>query len=163
MVEFRESSVDADDAHELLAEYFAFRAAGFPAAQGSYRIVFPTAAHFEPPRGAFLIVEDEGLLVDDAGAAVGCGGIRLIDLADHPAAAEIKHLWLQPPLRGRGIGRQLLAELERRAVALGAQSLVLDTNESLTAAGALYRSSGFAEVPPYNDNVNATTWFAKRL
>lgn len=156
MVEFRESSVDADDANELLAEYFAFRAAGFPEAQGRYRTVLPTAEHFTPPRGAFLVVDDEG-------AAVGCGGIRLIDLVDHEAAAEIKHLWLKPHRRGRGIGRLLLAELEHRAIALGARSLVLDTNESLEAAGALYRSSGFADMPPYNDNPNATTWFAKQL
>lgn len=156
MLTFRESPVDDPTAHALLTEYFKFRAAGFPSAQGVYRTVFPTRAEFEPPRGLFVLVEDEGV-------AVGCGGIRRIDLADHPAAAEIKHLWLQPSLRSRGFGRLLLVELERRAVALGAQRLVLDTNDSLTAAGALYRSAGFAEVPAYNDNANATTWFAKAL
>ena len=156
MVRFREASVDDADAHALLAEYFECRAASFPVAQGTYRTVFPVAQNFEPPVGTFLVVEEDGV-------AVGCGGIRLIDLADHPAAAEIKHLYLQPHLRGRGMGRLLLAELEGRAATLEAQHLVLDTNESLTAAGALYRSSGYSEVPPYNDNANATTWFAKQV
>ena len=156
MVTFRESSVDDPIAHALLTEYFEFRTAGFPAKRGAYRTVFPTAAQFEPPVGVFLLVDDEE-------HAVGCGGIRHIELADHPNAAEIKHLWLQPQFRSRGVGRLLLAELQRHAVALGAQRLVLDTNDSLTSAGALYRSAGFVDVPAYNDNANATTWFAKLL
>ena len=156
MVTFRESSLDDPTARALLTAYFEFRAAGFPSAEGTYRTVFPMPAEFEPPRGVFVLVEDDGV-------AVGCGGIRRIELADHPNAAEVKHLWLQPQLRSRGFGRLLLAELQRHAVALGAQRLVLDTNDSLTAAGALYRGAGFAEVAPYNDNPNATTWFAKAL
>jgi GNAT superfamily N-acetyltransferase len=62
-----------------------------------------------------------------------------------------------------GVGRALLAELERRALALGATELVLDTNDSLEAAGSLYRSSGFEPSEPYNGNPNATAWFRKSL
>jgi hypothetical protein len=40
---------------------------------------------------------------------------------------------------------------------------VLDTHASLASALALYRSSGWDEVPPYNDNPDATHWFAKSL
>jgi hypothetical protein len=32
---------------------------------------------------------------------------------------------------------------------------VLDTNATLEAAQGLYRSSGYLEVAPYNDNPNA--------
>lgn len=56
-----------------------------------------------------------------------------------------------------------MAELERAAAELGAAWIVLDTNESLTVAQQLYRTSGYEDVPPYNDNPNATHWFAKRL
>lgn len=156
MASWRESSVDEASAHALLAEYFASRAAGFPAAQGTYRTVFPTAEQFVPPRGVFLVVEDDG-------ADVGCGGIRSLDLGDGLATFEVKHLWLQPHTRGRGLGRALLHELESRARSFGGERLVLDTNESLQAAGQLYRSSGFRTIPPYNDNRNATTWYAKSL
>ncbi|TPW94776.1 PadR family transcriptional regulator, partial [Schumannella luteola] len=45
----------------------------------------------------------------------------------------------------------------------GATEAVLDTNANLTAAGSLYRTSGYVEIPPYNDNPNATTWFRKEL
>jgi GNAT superfamily N-acetyltransferase len=93
---------------------------------------------------------------------VGCGGIRRIELDDAPTF-EVKHLWLQPHVRRLGYGRALLNELERRAVEFGGKQLVLDTNQVLEAAGELYRSAGFVDVPPYNDNANATNWYAKDL
>ncbi|MGN6197954.1 GNAT family N-acetyltransferase, partial [Humibacter sp.] len=68
-----------------------------------------------------------------------------------------------PSARGKGAGRALLAELERRALEFGARRLVLDTNESLEAAGNLYRTSGYVSIEPYNDNPNATHWYAKAV
>ena len=161
MVSWREAAVDDLAAQSLLTEYFASRALGFPAEQGEYRPVFPKAADFTPPRGVFLVVEGEDLAGE--AADVGCGGIRMIELADGETTVEVKHLWVQPHVRGGGVGRALLHVLERRAVALGATRLVLDTNASLEAAGGLYRSSGFVEIEAYNDNPNATNWFAKKL
>ena len=159
---WREAAVDEPAAHALLAEYFAARALSFPASQGEYRTVFPNPADFVPPRGVFLVVEGEDLPGD--AADVGCGGIRrLDDAADGSVRYEVKHLWLQPHTRGSGLGRALLAELERRAREFGAAVVVLDTNESQEAAASLYRSSGYVEVPPYNNNANATNWFEKRL
>jgi ribosomal protein S18 acetylase RimI-like enzyme len=165
MVSFREVSVDDDSARALLTEYFGARAQSFPATQGTYRTTFPTPTDFVPPRGVFLVVEGEDLAGD--ASDVGCGGIRLLDSPDvSPDSAgiyEVKHLWLQPHTRGLGLGRALLAELEARARQLGATALVLDTNVSLEAAGGLYRSSGFVEVPAYNNNPNANLWLRKAL
>ncbi len=162
MASWRETSPDDPAARELLREYFAFRAAGFPREMGEYRVAPPDPAQFVPPRGVFLIVEGE----DEAGepADVGCGGIRRIEAPDPgDVRYEVKHVWLEPHVRGRGLGRALLEELERRARAFGATELVLDTNDSLQAAARLYRSSGFRTIPPFNDNPNATTWYGKRL
>ncbi len=162
MPAFREARADDAAAAALLTEYFASRAETFPAGPDAYRTVFPSAEEFEPPRGVFLVVEGEDLAGE--AADVGCGGIRRLSSEDETAPRfEVKHLWLQPHVRRQGLGRLLLAELESRARAFGAAELVLDTNESLAAAGGLYRSSGFEEIPPYNDNPNATHWFAKRL
>jgi len=159
---WREAAVDEPAAHALLAEYFTARALSFPADQGEYRTVFPNPEEFVPPRGVFLIVEGEDLPGD--AADVGCGGIRrLDDAADGTVRYEVKHLWLQPHTRGSGLGRALLAELERRAREFGADVVVLDTNETQEAAASLYRSSGYVEVPPYNANANATNWFEKSL
>ncbi len=161
MVSYREASVDDDAALALLAEYFSSRAESFPATMGQYRATFPAAGDFGPPRGVFLIVEGEDLAGEPAD--VGCGGIRLLDHSAGVTRFEVKHLWLQPHVRGRGLGRQLLDELEVRARAFGASEVVLDTNEAQQAASGLYRSSGYVEIPPYNDNANATHWFAKNL
>lgn len=139
----------------MLAEYFSARELGFTG--GTYRVYTPDPEVFVPPRGVFLLV------VDDEGIVVGCGGIRRLEDTEEGPRFEVKHLWLRPETRGRGWGRVLLTELEQQARVLGAATLVLDTNESLTAAGGLYRSSGFASVPPYNDNPNATHWYAKQL
>ena len=152
MVTWRESGVDEPAAHALLAEYFASRAASFPASMGEYRTVFPSSEQFVPPHGVFLVVELDG-------ADVGCGGIR------HLAGSrfEVKHLWVRPRARGTGLGRSLLAELEHRASTLGAAELVLDTNASQAAAATLYRSTGYVEIEPYNENANATHWFSKPI
>lgn len=158
MLQHREATVDAPEARAMLTAYFAERAEGFPAAQGEYRPTWPEPAQFAPPAGVFVLV------VDDAGRAVGCGGVRRIQRSEEQLVRfEVKHLWLAPEARGGGEGRRLLDQLERRARELGAQELVLDTNRSLEAAGGLYRSSGFSQIEPYNANPNATDWYGKRL
>ncbi|GAA4181162.1 GNAT family N-acetyltransferase [Gryllotalpicola koreensis] len=147
-------------AQELLAEYFEYRIATFPL-MGGYVVKLPDAAVFTLPAGEFV------LALDETGAAIGCGGIRRLPddvLGGEPRAVwEVKHLWVRDAGRGRGTGRALLAELERRAVGHGATTIVLDTNRSLVAANRLYTSSGYLSIPPYNDNGNATTWFRKDL
>jgi GNAT superfamily N-acetyltransferase len=146
---FRPAAVDEPEVQELLGEYFDLRASIF---DGVYTVVSPDPARFTPPAGIFMLV------VDDLGP-VGCGGVRMLD----DERAEVKHLYLRDRARGRGWGRELLAELEAHAVGLGARVVVLDTNATLEAAQGLYRTSGYAEVPAYNDNPNATHWFAKDL
>ncbi|MET1044362.1 MAG: GNAT family N-acetyltransferase [Microbacteriaceae bacterium] len=162
MVSFREVDVTDAAAQVLLTEYFTGRELGFPTEMGQYEVKRPHAEEFRPPRGVFLIVEAEDL-AGDAGD-VGCGGIRMLpSVQGQSVRYEVKHLYLQPHTRGRGYGRLLLEELERRAQAFGAHEVVLDTNASLEAAGSLYRSSGYEEIERYNDNRNATHWFRKQL
>lgn len=133
----------------MLTEYFESREISFVA--GTYRIVFPDPIMFEPPVGVFLLASDDS-------GAIGCGGVRRIA----PGRFEIKHLYLRDATRGRGYGRALLTELERRALGFGVEEFVLDTNETLVAAGQLYRTSGYETIAPYNDNPNATHWYRKR-
>ncbi|RNE62483.1 GNAT family N-acetyltransferase [Cryobacterium tepidiphilum] len=167
MPEFTPVSVTDAGALALLTQYFSDRESSFPSTQGTYRTTFPNPEQFVPPTGLFLLVsEDRGTGSTDAGDTVfvGCGGIRRLETGPgEPVRFEIKHLFLQPHVRGRRWGRVLLAELERRAREMGAEEVVLDTNSSLEAAGALYTRSGYVDVPPYNDNPNATNWYLKRL
>jgi GNAT superfamily N-acetyltransferase len=141
----------SSEAKRLLAAYFAEVQAAFGF---NPDLDSPTPTEeFVPPDGCFLVVRDSD------GAARGCGAVRLLD----PDTAEIKRMWLHPAMRGRGAGWALLVALEAEAVALGASRGVLDTNGTLSSALALYRAAGWTEVPPYNENDNATHWFAKDL
>ena len=139
----------------ILAEYLAMRRATWPAERGTWEVPMPDPAVFAPPRGSFVVAWHGGPVPQ----VVGCGGVRLLD----PERAEVKHLYLREQVRGRGWGRALLVALEREAVRLGASTAVLDTNDTLPAAASLYRSAGYTEVERYNDNPNATHWFAKAL
>ena len=82
---------------------------------------------------------------------------------DAPGTAYLKRMWVAREARGLGLGRRLLAELEDRARALGYRKVRLETEKSLTEAQHLYRSSGYIEVPRFNDEFYAHHWFEKRL
>lgn len=158
MVSITSLAVDDPRAHELLAEYFHSREIGFAHQNTVYTASFPPASVFTPPAGVFLV------LTGDDGADVGCGGIRRIsDDAEGGIRYEVKHLFLTPETRGRGWGRLLLDDLERRAREWDAATLVLDTHHSLEAAAGLYRAAGFVPTERFNDNPNATRWYAKTL
>ena len=154
MITFRAASPADPDARELIQEYFAERAAGFP---GDYRPVLPGADAFRAPDGILLLIEEpeRGL--------IGCGAIRRI--ADGPLGArfEVKHVYTRPAARGLGAGRRLMSELERHARDWGAREIVLDTHHTLEAAAALYARTGFEPIEAYNDNPNATVWLRKVL
>ncbi|MGN9906856.1 GNAT family N-acetyltransferase [Phytohabitans sp. LJ34] len=90
--------------------------------------------------------------------AVGCGALRVRD-----SYAEVKRMWVAPSVRGLGLGRRLLTELEAAAAGRGVRLLRLETNDSLTEAVALYRSAGYREVAPFNDEPYAHHWFEKEI
>ena len=143
----------SEEARSLVAAYVAEVAATFPGGFNPDASVAADPDELTPPRGTFLVVRS------DDGAAVGCGGVKLLD----PDTAEVKRMWLHRSTRGQGLGRRLLDALEAAARELGATRAVLDTNGELAAALALYRTTGWVEVEPYNDNRYATHWFAKTL
>jgi len=113
--------------------------------------VLHSLAEFDPPRGSFLILR----LGDKP---VGCGG--LTPLGD---SGYLKRMWIAPEARGLGLGRKLLVGLEAKARSLGYRSVKLETHQSLAEAQRLYRSSGYREVAPFNDELYAHHWFEKPL
>lgn len=105
-----------------------------------------------PPAGAFLVayVGDE---------PIGCGAIK-----HHPGEpSDIKRMWVAESARGLGIGRRLLADLERLAREHGDDAVRLETNKALVEAIAMYESSGYRRVPAFNDEPFAHYWFEKPL
>lgn len=109
-------------------------------------------AELAGPHGVLLLAR-----VGDEPA--GIGGVRFLDTE----AAEVKSMFVAPAFRGRGLARTLLAELERIARERGCRRVRLDTSDYLTGAVALYRSAGYREVPPYNENAKANLWFERSL
>lgn len=111
-----------------------------------------TADELTPPCGLFLLAR----LHDEP---IGCGALKFVG----NQSAEIKRMWVAGSARGLGIGRRILAELEGHAASHGASLVRLETNGALTEAIGLYRSAGFREVEPFNDEVYAHHWFEKPL
>ena len=95
-------------------------------------------------RGAFLVAYI-------GGQPVGCGAVRRIE----STVAEIKRMYVAPQARGRGVGRQVLLQLEAEARRLGATRLVLETGPRQPEALALYRRAGFIEIPQFGEYVGA--------
>jgi ribosomal protein S18 acetylase RimI-like enzyme len=84
------------------------------------------------------------VLIETAGSADGVAVMRfrpsLWEDADECYLAE---LYVRPPLRGRGLGRQLLTAAMRHASERGATYMDLATTNQDIAAVALYESVGF--------------------
>jgi GNAT superfamily N-acetyltransferase len=91
------------------------------------------AEEFLPPDGELV------LLLQD-GAPVAGGAYRRH--AD-PGTAEVKRMWTSALHRRRGLGRRVLAELERRAAARGYTRMYLTTGPRQPEAKALYLAAGW--------------------
>ncbi len=140
------------DALRCLAQYFAELDVRFRNGFDPKLSLATSDEDFSAPRGCFFVAR---LL----GHAVGCGALRVVDRE----IGEVKRMWVDPRVRGLGIGRKLLIELERRARTLKLKMLRLESNESLEEAHALYRSAGYVEVEPFNNERYAHHWFQKRI
>lgn len=151
-IEFEEADPRAAEAESCLQKYYAELAARFPNGFELHADDAPPAEEFLPPGGCMLVARLFG-------EPVGCGVMRTLA----PGVGEIKRMWLSPQVRGLGLGRRLLRELERAAAARKLSIVRLDTNGSLAEALRLYRASGYREIPRYNDNPYAQHWFEKSL
>jgi len=110
------------------------------------------AVNFNPPKGLFVVASRDG-------DTIGCGAIQHLD----DETAELKRMWVSPHSRGVGLGKRLLAHLELEARQAGCSKVVLDTNESLSEAIAMYLRAGYDPIERYNDNPYAHHWFEKPL
>ena len=112
----------------------------------------PQLDDYVPPAGAFLVAQ----ILDEP---AGCGALRTFA----PGIGEIRRMWVSPEVRGLGVGRRLLETLEQTARERRLRAVRLDTHSSLAEALQLYRSSGYREIPRYNDNPYAHHWLQKSL
>jgi DNA-binding MarR family transcriptional regulator/ribosomal protein S18 acetylase RimI-like enzyme len=151
-VEVRVEPPDGADARACLDAYFKELAARF---ETGFDPSIPHAARPEqltPPAGYFMVARLHGRVA-------GCGALKIVG----DGIAEVKRMWTADFARGQGVARNVLETIEAKARALGIHTLRLETNKALVEAHALYRSAGYREVPPFNEEPYAHLWFAKQL
>ena len=141
----------SDDAGFCIRSYYAELAERFENGFDADAMPVPVS-DFAPPSGLMLVARLHE-------RPVACGALR------HHAGGrtDIKRMWVSSDVRGLGLGKRLLGELERQAALAGARVVRLETNRVLTEAIAMYRSSGYEEVDAFNEEPYGHHWFAKRL
>ena len=75
----------------------------------------------------------------------------------------MRRIYLAGEARGRGIGRQLLDELERHARDLGYQRVRLTTGGAQPEARALFQSAGYEEIAPFTDGAFTRHWMERSI
>ncbi len=132
--------MDADDVGALLSE-----------------LGYPCDARDAGQRIATIVDNDRQALVIARCGGVVCGLIALDFMYYLPldtTTCRITALVVTPTAQGRGLGRQLLREAERRARAAGAARIELTSGSQRTDAHAFYKACGYSD---------GTVRFIKRL
>jgi DNA-binding MarR family transcriptional regulator/GNAT superfamily N-acetyltransferase len=140
------------DARRAVQAYQGELARRFESGFDPGRGISATDEEVSPPAGLFLLATLRG-------EPVGCAVLKF----HHDAPAHIKRMWVAPEVRGLGLGRRLLAELEAQAAAHGVRTVQLETHRALSEAFSLYRTAGYREVSPFNDEPYAHYWFEKTI
>jgi GNAT superfamily N-acetyltransferase len=108
---------------------------------------------YAPPAGALFVAPGADRLV----AMIG---IRPFDAG----VCEMKRLYVRPEARGRGLARQLIAQVLEEARRLGYREIRLDTLPMMGDAQALYTALGFSDIEAYYETpIAGTRFMAKRL
>lgn len=93
------------------------------------------------------------VLAYEGDIAVGCGGFKL----HSDEEAEIKRMFVLTDHRGNRVAAQILTELESWALESGFSSCVLETGFKQPEAIALYKRSGYTEIPNYGQYADVAT------
>ena len=108
--------------------------------------------------------EDSGknffiVALDERDNVVGCGSLIQIE----PRVGQIRRMWVNPVLRGHGIGRRLLSALEGAGAVSGYEFIRLEVYEALTEALLLFETSGYVQVDPWEQSPPDLKAYQKQL
>ena len=82
------------------------------------------------------------VVIDMAGAIVGCAGLRRLN----DRRAELCKMYIERPARGQGLGKRMLEDMLAVARRSGFAEVWLETNSTLAKAISLYTRYGFRPV-----------------
>jgi putative acetyltransferase len=105
-----------------------------PEPQGCDRDLCEVEQSYWQTGGEFWVVEQHSNLVGTAGYYPAQRGV---------AAVELRKMYLLPAIRGQGLGRFLLYQLEAAIASRGFQQIWIETSSKLVEAIGLYESSGY--------------------
>jgi putative acetyltransferase len=120
-------------------------------------------ATLERPEVAFYVarigeraVAIAAVVVEATAAKVG---------GQEPATGELKRMFVDTSVRGRGVAGALLTRIEADAAARGIRQIVLETGDLHHAAQSLYTRHGYREIPQFGQYVGEphSVCFAKPL
>jgi putative acetyltransferase len=139
------------DAQDLIRQSEALMSALYPSESNH----FEPAEGLRPPHGGFYGAWRGERLV-------GCGGVKHFDADGY---GEIKRLFVLDSERGRGVARQLMAQLEADLAARGLGWARLETGIHQPEALGLYRRLGYVECAPFGGYAldPLSVFFEKRL
>ncbi|WP_009634016.1 GNAT family N-acetyltransferase [Synechocystis sp. PCC 7509] len=84
--------------------------------------------------GEFWVIERQNIIVGTGAYYRTCRGKN---------AVEIRKMYLLPTVRGKGLGRYLLQELENAIARRGFKQILIETASVLAEAVKLYETSGY--------------------
>ena len=99
------------------------------------------------------------ILHDDQ--ALACACLRAYKEKDF----ELKRMYVLPGHRGKGLSRRILDDLEKWAIELGRERIILETGDILKEAIGLYSSSGFERINNYGHyrDIQESICYAKKM
>ncbi len=101
---------------------------------GADQDVLQVEQAYQAVGGAFWVVEQAGTIV---------GTAAYHPIARGNQAVEIRKMYLRPEVRGQGLGRWLLGQLEGAIAQAGYQEIWIETASVLCEAVQLYERSGY--------------------
>lgn len=90
------------------------------------------------------------ILVYKGDETIACGSYKFYD----EETVELKRIYVDPSVRGTGVGKELVRRLEADAKIAGYRFAVLETGELLTEACGLYKKLGYRRIPNYGPYVD---------
>lgn len=107
--------------------------------------------------GVRIVAGEVDVLVDEAGIA----GLVVLETDRDPSVLET--IAIASRMRGRGLGRTLVAHAEAASRAAGCRTISLYTHEAMTENRAIYPHLGFVETHRAHQNGFDRVFFAKSL
>ena len=106
------------------------------------------------PRSVFIVARLDG-------RPVACGALR----PKSEYVAEVKRMYTEPDVRGRGVARRVLSALEKQARDFGYESIVLETGVRQPEALKVYEAMGYKRIACYDEFANSelSVCFEKQL